>query len=77
MYPLREFIKLKRRGKLTKGTPVHKSRVSEATIAESSFLEVNDPPYIPDLAPLSIFYSIAIASRRSQELYKNKYFFLF
>ena len=55
---LRETIKEKRRGKLTKGVlllhdnaPVHKSRVALAALRKSGFEIINHPPYSPDLAP--------------------------
>lgn len=55
---LKEAIKEKRRGKLTKGVlllhdnaPVHKSRVALAALHKVGFEIVNHPPYSPDLAP--------------------------
>ena len=55
---LRDAIKTKRRGKLTKGillqhdnAPVHKSRVAQAAVRACGFEQVNHPPYSPDLAP--------------------------
>ena len=55
---LREDIKSKRPGKLTKGilfdqdnTPPHKAAVTMATIRDCGFEIVPHPPYSPDLAP--------------------------
>ena len=55
---LRENIKSKRPGKLTKGVlfhqdnaPPHKAAVSMATIHQCGFEIVPHPPYSPDLAP--------------------------
>ncbi|CAH2086943.1 unnamed protein product [Euphydryas editha] len=55
---LKEAIKQKRRGKLTKGVlllhdnaPVHKSRVALAALLKVGFDILNQPPYSPDLAP--------------------------
>ena len=58
MRKLREVIKQKRRGMLTRGimllhdnAPVHKSRVAQAAIRECGFEQLSHPPYSPDLAP--------------------------
>ena len=55
---LREKIKIKRRGKLTKGVlfhqdnaPVHKSVIAMAAICGCGFKLIEHPPYSPDLAP--------------------------
>lgn len=55
---LRDAIKDKRRGKLSRGVlllhdnaPVHTSAVSKAAIRECGFTELDHPPYSPDLAP--------------------------
>ncbi|CAH2257986.1 jg25254 [Pararge aegeria aegeria] len=55
---LKEAIKAKRRGKLTKGVlllhdnaPVHKSRVALASLYKMGFDILVHPPYSPDLAP--------------------------
>lgn len=55
---LREAIKEKRRGKLTSGVlllhdnaPVHTARIAKAAVQECGFVEINHPPYSPDLAP--------------------------
>lgn len=55
---LREAIKEKRRGKLSRGVlllhdnaPVHKSRVALAALHKVGFDILNHPPYSPDLAP--------------------------
>ena len=55
---LREIIKIKRHGKLTKGvlfhqdnTPVHKSVIATAAIHDCGFKLIEHPPYSPDLAP--------------------------
>jgi histone-lysine N-methyltransferase SETMAR len=59
MHRFRDSIKVRRRGKLTQGVlllrnnaPIHKSRFSKAAIAECDFVEIDHPPYSPDLAPL-------------------------
>ena len=58
MVNLRQAIKTKRRGMLTRGVlllhdnaPVHKSRVAQATINQMGFEQLAHPPYSPDLAP--------------------------
>lgn len=55
---LKETIKQKRRGKLTKGVlllhdnaPVYKSHVALAALLKVGFDILNHPPYSPDLAP--------------------------
>ena len=55
---LPEKIKIKRRGKLTKGVlfhqdnaPVHKSVIAMAAIHDCGFKLIEHPPYSPDLAP--------------------------
>ena len=55
---LREKIKIKCRGKLTKGVlfhqdnaPVHKSVIAMAAIHDCGFKSIAHPPYSPDLAP--------------------------
>ena len=55
---LREAIKAKRPGKLTKGVlfhqdnaPAHKSAIAMATVHACGFQVVDHPPYSPDLAP--------------------------
>ena len=57
MVKLRQAIKTKRRGMLTRGVlllhdnaPVHKSRVAQATINQMGFEQLAHPPYSPDLA---------------------------
>ena len=59
---LKEAIKEKRRGKLSKGilmlhdnAPVHRSRKSMAALRDCGFEEINHPPYSPDLAPSDYF----------------------
>lgn len=59
---LRENIKQKRRGMLSRGVlfhqdnaPVHKSNVALAAIHQAGFELVGHPPYSPDMAP-SDFY---------------------
>ena len=58
MPKLRQAIRDKRRGKLTKGVmllhdnaPVHKARVAQAAIQQNGFEQLAHPPYSPDLAP--------------------------
>jgi histone-lysine N-methyltransferase SETMAR len=59
---LREMIKVKRPGKLTKGVlilqdnaPIHKSRVAMAAADDCAFQLLPHPPYSPDLAPSNYF----------------------
>lgn len=59
---LKEAILEKRRGKCSRGVlllhdnaPVHKSRIAKAAVKDLGFIELNHPPYSPDLAP-SDFY---------------------
>ena len=35
--------------------PVHKAQVAQAAIQECSFIEIDHPPYSPDLAPSDYF----------------------
>ena len=60
---LREKIKIKRRGKLTKGmlfhqdnAPVHKSVIAMAAIHDCGLKLIEHPPYSPDLAPSDFIY---------------------
>jgi histone-lysine N-methyltransferase SETMAR len=60
---LREAIKQKRRGKLSRGVimlqdnaPAHTSHVATATIDQCSFELLPHPPYSPDLAPSDYYY---------------------
>ena len=51
---LREKIKIRGRGKLTKGedhAPVHKSVIAMAAIYDCGYKLIEHPPYSPDLAP--------------------------
>lgn len=59
---LREAIKEKRRGKLTRGVllmhdnaPVHTTHVGKAAARECGFETITHPPYSPDLAPSDFF----------------------
>ena len=59
---LREAIKSKRRGKLTKGpllhqdnAPAHKSMIAMAAAHDCGFELIEHPPYSPDLAPSDYF----------------------
>jgi len=59
---LRDCIKRKRHGKLSRGVlllhdnaPVHKSRVAQAAVRDCGFVQLNHPPYSPDLAPSDYF----------------------
>ena len=54
---LREAIKSKRPGKLTEGGPVSQSMVAMATLRDCGFELVDHPPYSPDLAPPTFFFS--------------------
>ncbi|XP_046976469.1 histone-lysine N-methyltransferase SETMAR-like [Vanessa cardui] len=58
LHQLRDAIKEKRRGKLSRGVlllhdnaPVHTAGVSKTAIKECGFTELDHPPYSPDLAP--------------------------
>jgi len=62
LYKLREAIKEKRRGKLSKGVlllhdnaPVHCAPDPKAAVSKCGFKELNHPPYSPDLAPSDYF----------------------
>jgi histone-lysine N-methyltransferase SETMAR len=62
MHRFRDSIKVKRCEKLGQGVlllrdnaPVHKSRFSKAAVAECDFVEIDHPPYRPDLAPCYYF----------------------
>ena len=62
LHKLRDAIKEKRRGKLSKNilllhdnAPVHKAQVAQAAIRECGFTEIDPPPYSPDLAPSDFF----------------------
>lgn len=59
---LKDSIRQKRRGKLTRGplllhdnAPVHKSRIAQAALKDCGFEQLNHPPYSPDLAPSDYF----------------------
>lgn len=59
---LKDAVKEKRRGKLSKGVlllhdnaPAHSSQLSQQAIRECRFIQLPHPPYSPDLAP-SDFY---------------------
>ena len=59
---LRQAIKLKRPGKLTKGvllhqdnTPAHKSLVAMSAVHDCGFELIDHLPYSPDLAPMDYF----------------------
>ncbi|XP_063386186.1 histone-lysine N-methyltransferase SETMAR-like [Cydia fagiglandana] len=59
---LRDAIKEKRRGKLSKGTlmlhdnaPVHTARTTQLVMKELGFGTIDHPPYSPDLAPCDYF----------------------
>ena len=59
---LREAIKSKRPGKLTKGpllhqdnAPAHKSVIAMAAVHDCGFELIEHPPYSPDLAPSDYF----------------------
>lgn len=59
---LRQKIIEKRRGKITRGvrllhdnSPVHTAAISKSTVKECGFIEINHPPYSPDLAPSDYF----------------------
>lgn len=62
LHKLRDSIRAKRRGKLTKGVrllhdnaPVHTAAVSQAAIRECGFQELEHPPYSPDMAPCDFY----------------------
>lgn len=62
LHRLKEEIKSKRRGKLTKGVlllhdnaPVHKAKIAVSAMTSCSFEEIVHPPYSPDLAPSDYF----------------------
>ena len=57
MVALSKNIKQKRHGKLLAGVllvhdnaPAHKSRTLQAAVRKCGFIELNHPPYIPNLA---------------------------
>ena len=63
MVALRENIKQKRRGKLSAdvlllhdNAPAHKSRTSRDPIRKCGFVELNHPPYSPDLDPSDCYF---------------------
>ena len=58
LHKLRDAIKEKRRGTLSRGVrllhdnaPVHTAAVAKAVVKECGFEEFEHPPYSPDLAP--------------------------
>lgn len=58
LHQLRDAIKKKRRGKLSRGVlllhdnaPVHTAVISKAAVKECNFTELPHPPYSTDLAP--------------------------
>ena len=63
MVALHESIKQKHRRKLSAAVllfhdraPAHKSRTLQAAIRKCGFVELNHPPYSPDLAPSDYFH---------------------
>lgn len=59
---LRQAIIEKRRGKMSRGirllhdnAPVHTAAISKATVRKCGFIEIDHPPYSPDLAPSDYF----------------------
>lgn len=73
---LRDTIKEKRRGKLSRGirllhdnAPVHTAAVAKKAILDCGFTELNHPPYSPDLAP-SDYY---LFSKLKSELRGKKF----
>jgi histone-lysine N-methyltransferase SETMAR len=59
---LRDALKQKRRGKLSRGilllhdnAPSHSSRIAQAALDECGFEQLCHPPYSPDLAPSDFF----------------------
>ena len=72
MKSLREAIKEKRRGLLTRGVmllhdnaPVHRSKKVQTAILECGFQEMNHPPYSPYLAPSDYFLFEHLKNGRS------------
>ena len=62
MVVLRENIKQKRRGKISAGVlllhdneSAHMPRISRAAMRKCGFVELNHPPYSPDLARIDYF----------------------
>jgi len=62
LHKLRDTVKEKRRGMLSRGVcllhdnaPVHTAAVAKAAVKECGFQEIEHPPYSPDLA-LSDYY---------------------
>jgi histone-lysine N-methyltransferase SETMAR len=73
---LRQKIIEKRRGKISRGirllhdnAPVHTAAISKATIQECGFMELDHPPYSPDLAPSDYF----LFSKLKSELRGKKF----
>jgi len=62
LHKLRDAIKEKRRGMLSRGVrllhdnaPVHTAAVAKAAVKECGFEEIEHPPYSPDLAPCDYY----------------------
>uniref|UniRef100_H2ZS50 Mos1 transposase HTH domain-containing protein n=1 Tax=Latimeria chalumnae TaxID=7897 RepID=H2ZS50_LATCH len=74
MWKLRQAIKEKRQGMLTKGVlllhdnvPVHNACVAQAAIHECGFKQLNHPPYSPDLAPSDYLEAYLCGKRFSND----------
>ena len=76
LHKLRDAIKEKRRGMLSRGVrlhhdnaPVHTAAVAKAAVKECGFKEIEHPPYSPDLAP-SDYY---LFSKLKKDLWGRKF----
>ena len=63
LHRLRDAIKERRRGKLSRGVrllhdnaPVHTALISKAAVKDCGFQEISHPPYSPDLAPSDFYF---------------------
>nr|CAD45368.1 transposase [Bythograea thermydron] len=75
---LRDSIRQKRRGKLTRGilllhdnTPVRKARRAQAALRDCGFEQLNHPPYSPDLAPSDYFLFRQLKSSLRERRFDN------
>ena len=78
MSKLRNEIKTKRRGKLSRGirllhdnAPPHKSHIAQAAIAECGFNPLSHPPYSPDLAPSDYFLFGTLKNSLRGKIYES------
>ena len=76
---LKEELKSKRRGKLTRGVnllfdnaPIHKCHVAKDAVAKNKFLILDHPPYSPDLAPSDYWLFAQLKSKLAGQCHQSQ-----